>query len=309
MIIRPIINRALKAFHAHSLQRQRIYIVPTRAGLLFIGVNFTLFLMGLVYANNLVLLLAFAIFASLLLIMFQTHSILEGCLDTSIKIHSASAQEIQLNIVNSSKNGSENGPKQLIAFELKTNTQRLYANPRQGRYPLSASTPKNKQKNKPVPRGKYALTHFKTWTTGEQGLFYVWRWSSLQETFYVYPSPIPAPESLRGHSKESERGSQEFEEHKRFANSENPNRIDWKVYARSGELMSKVFNQDLTRAWLLDQSSIEGEKEVQIQKMAWLVNHCFHNALSWSIKGPGYHLAPGSGANHWRTSMELISEA
>ena len=60
-------------FERKTITKKNIYIIPTKLGFLYIGVLFTIFLVGLTYTNNLTLIIAFWMLTVFIIQMLKTH--------------------------------------------------------------------------------------------------------------------------------------------------------------------------------------------------------------------------------------------
>src|SRR5688572_13081500 len=81
-----------------ALATNRVYIVPTKMGLMFIAVNFVIFMMGLTYANNMALMLAFLLFAFLVVNMITANQNLLQLKDPRIKLEDNFAPEGEVRV-------------------------------------------------------------------------------------------------------------------------------------------------------------------------------------------------------------------
>ena len=60
----------------YTRNRKKVYIIPTSNGFRYIVINFFMFLIAMAYANNMALLITFAMFSFLIIQMFATHKII-----------------------------------------------------------------------------------------------------------------------------------------------------------------------------------------------------------------------------------------
>lgn len=271
-------------------QSERIYIVPSKNGFLFIGVNFTLFLMGLVYANNLALLLAFSLFATLLLIMFQTHAIMEKFDYKGITLSNDYADEspgIYL------KNIADEIRVSLLSDNDELETNRIGEK-------FVIKNPK---------RGKYKIGHMKVHTRGSSDFFYVWTYRKVDRNLYIYPKKIQCPWPSLNSNDKTKAGSGEFDKHFPYSDSDSAKRIDWKAYARSNSLLVKEYEEESSEGILIDENQFLEDREKALSKMAWLVDQSLRKGQQWGLKTKTANLSLDKGHAHWQQSMELLSEA
>ncbi|MCO4754378.1 MAG: DUF58 domain-containing protein [Bacteriovoracaceae bacterium] len=275
----------IEALKAKAQTRTRPFIIPTLNGFVLAGVIFTLFLMGLVYANNLALLLSFSLVSFFLAIMFKTHE--------------------QFNSFKESSYSVVNGPQGVFTMRappfIKVDLQSAHTTlettrGNQSEFVINAS------------RGVYAIKRAKLWTNGEWDLFHVWRYVGVDEEIHIYPTPIPTQHSSL--STNSTQGGETFSKHERYLQGHQSSRIDWKVYARSEELFIKDFEEQRLESIKVDYDHFSGEKELKLSQMAWLINQAYSQNNSWNLTLPsGVALLVSSGHEHYLKSMELLSEA
>lgn len=270
-----------------AIQNQRIYIIPTQLGLLTIAVNFTLFLMGLIYGNNLVLLLAFALFSALLLIMFQTHAYMEPLPPTAIRISDSSYE----------RPPGIKAPlsEALIHYEAQTDKGAIKTS---GASQVRALTAK---------RGHYRVKHIKAWTRGENGFFYVWTYRAGSGSFHVYPKPVNSPLTLPQGEVARANQSGEFSGHVAYKGQ--ARRIDWRAYAKANLVLEKNFQEFEYGSICIDRKDFPHEDELALSQMAWQVNEALARNLSWSLALGSQKIQNDKGHAHWKASMEALSNA
>lgn len=287
--MKPILHR----LQEYTKKTEKIYIVPTQAGLIYIGVNFTLFLMGLVYANNLALLLAFSLFSVLLLIMFQTHSILEKLVLGKITQKSAGVDEspglfIWPPLPPTAQLVVQKDGKDLLFMRHRE---------QEGLYALE----------KPR-RQKVVSNYVKIFTRGESELFYVWTHRKTSINFHVYPKKLITINKVRPFNEFVNSDNGQFREHKAYQVGEHASRIDWKVFARSEQLLVKNFEDDVSQSLLIDVDSEDGDLEERLSKAAFRMTEANRKSLSWALKAGNSQLPLSKGPTHLKMSMEVLSE-
>lgn len=286
-------NALWRRLQNYTKKTKKIYIVPTKTGLIYIGVNFTLFLMGLVYANNLALLLAFGLFAILLLVMFQTHAIMEKLEIGSITPKSAGPEETPGLLF-----WPALPPEVNVSFEDKSRSF-IFKNSKQREGLCALERPK---------RGKIQVSYLKFFTKGESGLFYVWTHRPWSASLYVYPAKVPASQNTLASAQMSLSDNGQFQEHKSYQMGEHASRIDWKVFARNEQLLVKNYEDDVSQALMIDINSSPGEIEQRLSKAAFRVSEAHRGSFSWALRAGKKELPLDNGRAHFKKSMEILSE-
>ncbi|MBJ01100.1 MAG: hypothetical protein CME67_07695 [Halobacteriovoraceae bacterium] len=274
----------IEAIKERARKKQTPYILPTGSGAIFIGVFFTLFLMGLVYGNNLTLLLAFCMFAFLIGIMFKTHEMVKRYSHISIHLSDGASAQIKTNLLGN------------FHIELQSSNQTLKAQSGTGTFQINAK------------RGRYPIKVIKVWTSGEWGLFKVWRYVPGTRTLFVYPRLEQVEKSYFRELHQD--GAEAFHQHKRYERGQASKRIDWKVYAKKEELLVRDFKENKPDTIEINEKHLKGDFESKVSKMAWLVNKAHSEGMDWELKlNKGTYLAFSRGVAHFKKSMEILSEA
>ena len=275
----------IEAFREKAQTRKRPFIMPTPNGFILAGVIFTLFLMGLVYANNLSLLLSFSLLSFFLGVMFKTHEQFHSVEISNISLSDGAQAIVSLRA------------PEFIHCELHTDKEILKTK-------RSPSAEYLIQAN----RGSFKVKRAKLWTNGEWGLFHVWRYIKVNQRLHVYPTPLHSEQISLTTTPKS--GSETFNKHTRYVQGLQATRIDWKVYAKNEELFVKDFEEEKWESLKIDFKNFNGEKEEKLSMMAWLVNQAHSQNSSWAITMPaGIYLESASGHEHYTRTMELLSEA
>ncbi|MBC77796.1 MAG: hypothetical protein CME64_17455 [Halobacteriovoraceae bacterium] len=274
----------IKALVQRAKEKETPYILPTMPGLIFIGVFFTLFLMGLVYGNNLTLLLAFCMFAFLLGVMFKTHDLVKRYTSIDVRFDDSYLPQAKTNL---------QGP---FSMELQTDKGTIEGHSSTGSFSLKGL------------RGRYKVNTIKLHTSGDWGLFRVWRYVKVNKELYIYPRPLAVEQDF--FKEISQEGAEIFNQHKRYERGHPSKRIDWKVFAKKDELLIKEFNENRPESFEINDIRFKGDFEETLSKMAWLVNKAHLEGLKWELSlKSGAYLRPGKGHSHFKRSMEILSEA
>lgn len=279
----PFLNQYIKNFNERLKFKKTVYIVPNRNGFYFAFIIFTLFLMALSYANNVLLFFDFILFGVFLYAQFLSHYNLYSLRVDHIEIKSQFANKPLTGLAKTSNQSYINISDHQLDLNLKHSTETPF---------MKLLTPKSTQYIEmhfgKVPRGKYQINRIKVFSTYPLGIFYVWKFIKLDATFYVYPEPIGMDliDYFAGKLESTE--LDEFKEHHPFENRFKYSRIDWKHYAKSENLLIKVFNseQDQILDFNLD---IVKKNEIELwlsQLTKWLIQADAMN-IDWTLQISG----------------------
>jgi len=84
--------------------------------------------------------------------------------------------------------------------------------------------------------------------------------------------------------------------------------VDWKAYARVGQLYTKRFHGLQADArWLGWDSMPAGNTELKLSQLCFWVMEYSRKGLVFGLRLPGKQLAPDSGLEHLRRCLELLA--
>lgn len=271
-------------------RRNRVYIVPTKLGFLMIAVNFVIFMMGLTYANNMTLLMAFAFFSFLVINMIAANQNLVDIKDPEVKVPASFAPGGNLML-------TYNGPR-ANGLELEIAALKVIpeGNLSDAFYYSGVM-------------GKYLRPRIKLFSTFPSELFYVWRYLDIKYPIFIYPAPIKWDISLltrQGPSHLNDNG--EFEHHIKYGPELPSKRIDWKVYARTRELYWKQNEGDQAQEFNFDINHMPGKsRDEKIGQLSYAIQYAHETGSRYSVKLAEKSIAIGSGSTHYVECLEELS--
>lgn len=288
------------------LHRKRIYILPTRAGLVFALMLFAMLLGSMNYSNSMGFVLTFLLGALGLLAMHYCHATLNRLSLRAGRTESVFAgQSAQFILV------AEN-------------------NERQGRYGLTISDQGVSTAAVDIPSGatavlllpraadKRGILHagrFSISTTFPFGLFRAWTWLHMELDCLVYPRPVPEntvppPVSTdSGHGKPDELGQEDFSGLRNYRQGDSPRHIAWKAYAREQGLLVKQFSGVRGTTCWLDWEVTPAELDVE-QRLSilcrWVLD-VHARGESYGLRLPRRLIPIGHGEHHRRACLEALA--
>lgn len=287
-------KKILKRFDTYASNKPKIYIIPTKIGFIYVGIMFTIFLIGLSYGNNLTLTVAFILFTYFIIQMLVTHKNL-GLIETkSLTIYDNHAdKDIQFQIDLNSPIPHDNYSLTLREFECK-----LVLND----FSL--------QGHGLLARNMYEGEKIKISNTGQSGLFYAWKYYLNPYKFFVYPKIIVITNKQKYETTEAEFSflENEFLYHSSYVQGQRSSRIDWKVFARSDQLHIKKYSGDINKNVKLDYSNLTGSAEERLSKLAYLLHQTSNMGLSWSLILPNKIINNCNGFLDYKKSIEALAE-
>lgn len=280
-----------------TLTSGRIYILPTRSGLIFGLVLLTMLVGSLNYSNNMGFALTFFLASMAIVSLYLCHRNLAG-----LRISLADAEPVHagqpLRCVLALANDGGRSRHQIAAGPDDRSAERLDLPPGgSGTLVLLGMTHR---------RGLHPLPPIEISTRFPLGLFRAWAWLNLAREAVVYPRPADEDEPAGARASPSaeaaaadgqDQPGEEFSGLRAYLPGESPGRIAWKVLARTGELMARDFRGSATPVWL-DWQHVTGGPEQRIARLARQVLEADARSERYGLRLPDREVPPGSGAAH-----------
>ncbi len=173
----------------------------------------------------------------------------------------------------------------------------------------------------PAPRrGRLAVGRILVETCFPLGLVRAWAWLAPRDDIIVYPRPrgrLPMPRAEGGNRSAGagqREGDEDFVGFRAYRGGDLPRHIDWKVLARSDNLVVRRFVTGEAAALALgwEAAAPAGAVEARLEQLARWVVDADERGLPWSLSLPGQHIPTGSGEAHLQrclTALALFGEA
>jgi uncharacterized protein (DUF58 family) len=288
-----------------TLQRRRLYILPTRAGLGFAVLLLFMLVAGLNYANSLALFLTFLLSGFALVTMHLCHRNLHGT-----SVFSAHASPTFALRPGSLRLTLENGaalPRYRIESGVSDKPTGAGDVPAQGRQQieLPVAAPK---------RGIVIVDRFHLTTTHPFGLFQTWTWVHAPIEMLVYPRPVgslPMPMvsgRKSGRRSQGLTGADEWQGLRPFRDGDSPRQVDWKAYAREAPLLVKEYSAMGSELRVFDfQQLTQLDTEARLEQLARWVVDAEENGDRYGLELPGVHIAPDRGTEHRHKCLAALA--
>ncbi|MDH3507376.1 MAG: DUF58 domain-containing protein [Gammaproteobacteria bacterium] len=288
-----------------TLDKRRIYILPSRFGLAFGFTVFAMLLGALNYGSSLGFALTFLLSGLGIVIMRHCHYNLRG-----VRIRFLAAQpvfasepaEFRFALSNDASapryeillthNGKESKPEDIPAGQTRVFT---FAVPTRERGLLKL--------------GRYQVT-----TRFPGNLFRAWSWLHMDASCVVYPHPAPRgrplPNEAGGEGLHGglERGDADFIGLATAAPGEPPRRIAWKAFARSDELMVKQFAAGEQQARILTWDSLPGlDTEQRLSQLTRWCLEAGERDMAIGLQLPNRAVPVGRGQKHLNECLRALA--
>lgn len=289
-----------------TLSRRRVYILPTRQGILYAFTLFVMLLGSMNYSNSMGFMLTFMLASLGMVAMHACHANLNGITLAAGRTRAVFAGETARFHIQLHNAGRQ--PRWGLVMGAEAGDTTVTGDLGAGEYgdvsvPLPART-----------RGWLPLGRLSIETTFPLGLFRAWSWVHMDMRTLVYPAPSdhapPLPPPLEGHGagRPSEQGDEDFSGLRSYRPGDAPRHIAWKASAREQVLLTKQFSGsgEQTRwldAQLLPQLSLEQRLSVLCR---WVLDAHAQN-LHYGMRLPGEQISPGHGDAHRDRCLERLA--
>ncbi len=286
-----------------TLNRQRIYILPTGFGLVFAVILLVMLLGALNYNNNAALLLTCVLGATSLGSMLQTFRQLDGLTLQAVHPGEAVAGEL-LPLVLTWQAGRHAHTAIVIDIDGKEHS---FSVTRDDSAELAIHIPTRR-------RGWMDLPRLRVASRWPYGLFRAWSWLAPDRQVLVYPHPErdgPAPPPAPGDGGQRRRhDGDEWAGLRAWRPGDSLRLVAWKASARGNGLRVKTFDQpQQDKTWQLawQRTGMAG-REARIARLARWVNMAHAANAAWSLELPDEAIPAGRGDNHYRRCMQALAE-
>lgn len=296
-----------------GLQRRRVYIFPTRQGILF-GVVLLVMLVGAInYSNSMAYLLAFTLGSVFLVAMLHTYRNLRGLI-LNVKPAPAvfAGGEARYPLLLDNRGGGER-----IGL-------RVFPAPRHGRrlapegHAIDIPPAQLQQDDIAVAapvRGLLRAGRVRVESSWPLGLFRAWSYLDSGAVAVVYPRPAGNPylpefnADSADHQAGSQGGTDDFLGFRPYRPGDSIRNIDWKALAREQGVLLKRFSgsglRRLTLHW--DQTAHLPDPERRLSQLCLWVVEAERQGLDYGLEIPGTRLPVDHGEHHERRCLETLA--
>lgn len=292
--------------------KPRILVMPTGHGWAFLVALVLILLTGASYDNNLVYFLAFFLFSMVMVSGVYAHRNLRG---VEVQLKSApdvfSGHDVHLEFLLQAA-GQSHESMELISSEDRWHKKIAHVSG------LDADQVyKTVLVLKGAKRGRYKIPEIHLRTRFPLGLFIAWRVYEIQEDFYVYPKPEGQSElnttDIAGQLQPRQQKvleATDYDEHRAYQRGDSWKRIDWKVYARRGDLVVKTSAEPPSSvAWSLRYDLTPGKgMEVKLSQLALWISEANERGLEYELILPSQSYSFGTGERHYQICMRALAQ-
>ncbi|MGP4843207.1 DUF58 domain-containing protein [Marinobacter sp. 1Y8] len=299
------VNRRIPRSDSQTFSQRNVFILPTGAGAAFCFLLLVMLLTGINYQNSLIYLLTFLLGAIFVAAMHQTHRNLVG---------------LRLTLINS----GEGFPGADIEFRLRATSDESDAiairiTPEEGDAEsfnvIRGELVEVSFSAQGVSRGPVATGDVRVETRFPFGLLTAWSWMRPVREGLCYPRAITPPdvpagadegEQSSGHVSSSDLSNMNI---RPWRQGDLTQRVLWKRYARSGEMVITEWEGDAADPVWLDFDSFPGvDRELRLSYLAALVEQRDQLGTPYGLRLPGSRIEPDVGRLHRTFCLRALGQ-
>jgi uncharacterized protein (DUF58 family) len=293
----------------HRLDRRSIYILPTRAGLVFGCAMATMLLAAINYSLQLGYLLTFLLFALALVSMLHTYRNLAGLVlrpGRADPVHAGSIAEFNITILNRSRLARY--AVQIDVAQAAQPTLHDAAAEAEAIARLAVAT---------RGRGIMAIPRLRLSTTFPLGLWRAWSYWHPAVHIVVWPTPevpavtMPPGAAKDGKSTASGAGEDDFSAVRPYREGDSLRRLAWKAMARSDgeDPLTKAFDGGLGGEQRFDFRALPAtlDTEARLQRLCRWILVADQEGLRFTLALPEATIGPDSGPAHRARCLEALA--
>lgn len=288
-----------------KLDRHRVFILPTRQGLLFAAVVLLILIGSVNYDLNMGYALTFLLAGLGLVSILHTHRNLANLVISWGKTHPVfSGQQAEFPII------LENHGRYVrfsIGVQVKQDAAVFHDVATAGSVTATVSIVTQKRGLLPCPR-------LQIFTRFPLGLFHAW--STIEPHFHCLVYPCPETKltpyhsisgGINGTSNQGE-GNDDFSTLRNYRFGDPATHVAWKALAREQGLLTKQFSgQESVELWF-DWNSMPGmETEARLSRLCrWVIN-ADQTGAAYGLRFPGRTISPSKGNNHRAICLKALA--
>jgi uncharacterized protein (DUF58 family) len=287
------------------LQRRRLYILPSRAGVALGALLFLMLLAGLNYANSVALFLTFLLVAFCLVVMQQCHRNLQGLNVEALHAPPVFARRPGTAYVALGNPGPLARPGILGRVDGEAEGQADITPGGRAMLELPVTA---------AARGIVRIERIRISSTHPFGIFRAWTWLHTSGEMLVYPAPEGTLAMPSGYSPQPglhvRRGAgvDEWAGLRPFRDGDSPRQVDWKAYAREAPLLVKEYHAFGTEQHRFDYAMVRlPDIEARLSQLArWVVDADAHGER-YALELPGISIPTDSGTEHRHRCLAALA--
>lgn len=289
-----------------TLKSDRIFILPTAYGLLFIVMLLVMLVGSINYNNNLGFILTFLLGSLGLVSILHTYRNIAKIRVRAGKFAPVFAgQQAQFTV---HIHNAANTARHAIVIQI----EKLFS--------IVSELPACSDGHAAIPivtqqRGRYPLGTLRIESVFPLGLLRAWAYVKFNTTYLVYPKPLTMALPLEaigddeGGSVGKERGVDEYVGVRNYTPGDPARQIHWKALAKGQPLQTKQFTRNQSQTLWLDWNLLPNlDTETRLGIICHWVLDAQENSRTYGLRLPGLELPPDNGETHRKQCLEALAE-
>lgn len=318
----PFSNRRTAAENIRA-KKQRIYIMPTRHGVLF-GLMLLAMLLGAVnYNNSMAFILTFLLFSLMLVTILHTCKNLAGLVINEAPPTPVFSGEFAIfPLIIDNRNGHL---RVSLSFVRVPQKWRLITDAKKIINLGTPTAPYDVKANefcrvelpiKAIQRGLLKAGRVKVYTTFPLGIFKAWSYIDIQQSCLVYPKPVgqmsfppfKLTEATGIQGKAS--GTDDFIGFRNYRAGDSIKDIAWKAYAQQRGLFVKRFSGCGSDKLHLDWNDVAhlADIETRLSQLCFWIIEAESQSLQYGLDIPGICIDIGHGEEHLHLCLSTLAK-
>ncbi len=312
----PGIHRPIQG----TTTRRRIYILPTRHGLLFGGMLLAMLLGAVNYNNSMAYILTFLLGSLALVTMLHTYKNLAGLAISEGEPAAVFAGRVAAFPFIFDNRG---GPARDAVMLARITEHRWWrvlkehdrASATIGNVGADALT-RIELPFKAGQRGRLRAGRIKIHTLFPLGLFRAWSYIDTERTCLVYPAPVgervfpPFAHTQEAQSTQGgATGTSDFVGYRAYREGDSPRKIAWKVYAQEKGFLIKHFagagSDKLRFGW--DEVAHLADTEARLSQLCLWIVEANVQRLQYGLTLPNVHIETDQGQQHFERCLAALA--
>lgn len=314
-----LLKRIRQEDHA-TLTSRRIYILPTREGLIFALLVLVMLAAAINFNNSLVFFFTFLMAGIGIISMHMTQENLVGLQFSIAHVQPIFCfQNLSLPlIINNSSNNSLLKNKQNYSIDIQLN-KKSYSSHELRHLSNELADVRIHEKTQlqllfpTQQRGRIQLAPITVSSRYPLGLFRAWANIDLSNDAIVYPKPVneskyepTSGSDSEGHGEKG-RGFDDFSGFKSYQPGESLKHIHWKAYAREQGLLSKTFSGSNNREYWINFSELSGDIEHRLSQLCRLIIEAEKRGDRYGLILPNKTFPISQGTGHQHECLKALA--
>jgi uncharacterized protein (DUF58 family) len=290
-----------------TIERRRIYILPTRFGLMLASLLVAMLIAGLNYNSNLALAFGFLMVSLGLVAMHHCHRNLLGLgVDLNVEIDAFAGADAAFDFMLRNASAIDRCD---VEIRCTAEAEGMKSVPANSYEQLTVKVPVAR-------RGVARWNQFELCTRYPFGWFRAWTYVQASFTAFVAPAPggerpLPSSAASVGIAARPEaRGEEEFAGLRSYSPGVPLKHMAWKVLARGGEAAVRSYTDLAAQPEWLEWSALEGlPAEARLSQLCrWVLASEAGYRRPYGLRIPGAEIMPARGALHRARCLRALAE-